>query len=137
MADDDLIRGPKWRTRTDPQRRAAAAIATFAAIAAIGAGLMALPMWLLSAAGASGWLVLLPWWLPTLGAVVWTLREPAPAIASDDDDDSWALYSIRLVLVGAKEPRPLPLRVLAAVLLGAPACWALLLVGFLVVLGVV
>ena len=106
-------------------------------IAAFGSGLMALPILILDAAGAAAWLVTLPWWLPTLASVLWTLRGPEPAVATDDDDDSWAIYSIRLVLVGADEPRPTPVRVVAALLLGAPVCWALLLIGILVVLGVV
>lgn len=97
---------------------------------------MALTMWLVDAVGAPGWLVLLPWWLPTLGTVAWTLRRPAAAIAGDDDDDSWAIYAIRFVLVGADEPRPAPIRVIAAVLVGAPVCWALLLFGVLTLTGV-
>ena len=133
---DDLIRGPNWRTRADPQHRATAAAVTFAAVVIIGAVLMALPMWLLDSLEAPGWLFLLPWWLPTLGTVIWTLRSPAPAIVTDDDDDSWAIYSIRFVLVGAGEPRPTPIRVIAATLLGAPVCWALVLFGGLILLGV-
>jgi hypothetical protein len=135
VGDDDLIRGPKWRTRTDPRRRARAAVGTLLVVASIGAALMALTMWPLSAIGAPGWVVLLPWWLPTLGVMVWTLRGPAPAIATDDDDDSWAIYAIRYVLVGADTPRPTPVRLIAAVLVGAPVCWALLLLGILTVAG--
>lgn len=136
VRDDDLIRGPKWRTRTEPQRRAAAAVGSLVLIAVVGAGLMALAMWSLGALGSPRWLVLLPWWLPTLGTVAWTLRGPAPAIATDDDDDSWAVYAIRFVLVGADEPRPAPARLIAAVLVGAPVCWALLLFGIVTLAGV-
>ncbi|MDJ0771264.1 MAG: hypothetical protein QNJ12_20920 [Ilumatobacter sp.] len=114
-----------------------AALGTFVVIAAAGTALMALAMWPLGAAGAPGWLVLSPWWVPTLGTLAWTLRTPAPAIATDDDDDSWAGYAIRFVLVGADEPRPAAIRVIAAVIVGAPVCWALVGLAVLSIAGVV
>ena len=133
--NDDLIRGPKWRTKTTPERRARAAVTTFAVLEIVGLFVMVLTIWLLDLAGAPWWLVTLPWWLPTAAAVVWTLVRPTPAVATDDDDDSWTTYSVCHVLVGEGFPRPAPLRVVAAVLFGAPIAWALGLFGLLAAMG--
>ena len=134
MNDNDLIRGPKWRTRTAPQHRALAAVVTFAVVVVIGLFVLVLATWLLDRLGAPWWLTTLPWWLPTIGAVVWTLTRPAPAVATDDDD-SWTTYSVCHVLVGEDSPRPAALRVIAAVLFGAPVVWALGLFGLLAAVG--
>lgn len=88
-------------------------------------------MWALIAAldwlGAPGWVVALPWLAPTAGAALWALGRPTPAILTDDDDDSWVGYSIRLVMIGSQEPRPRTVRAVLAVLFGAPVVAALTL----------
>lgn len=133
----DLIRGPKWRTRTTSTHRHLAAALTFVIIVAGGLATMAGCMWVLDRVGAHRWLVLMPWWLPTAAALVWTLRHPSVAEVTDDDDDSWFGYSIRWVLVGELERRPTPVRVLAALAFGAPAAWAILVLGVLALVGIV
>lgn len=134
-ANDDLRRGPKWRTRTSPRARHRAAVVWFVPIVAVGAAIMFLVILLLDRLGAPGWLATMPWWLPTLAALVWATLRPAPAVVSDDDDDSWAGYVIRFVLVGEGEPREPPLRAITAVVFGAPVVWSLLVFGVLVLLG--
>ncbi len=131
----DFIRGPKWRTRTSPERRARAAVTTFAVLELIGLFLMVLVVWLLGLLDAPWWLETMPWWLPTTAILVWTLARPSPAIPTDDDDDSWAGYSVRHVLVGDARPRSAPLRIITAVVLGAPFAWALALFALLTALG--
>ena len=68
---------------------------------------------------------------------MWTLTRPTVSGLSDDDDDSWFGYSIRWVLVGELEPRPTPVRVVAAVVFGAPVVWAVLVAGVLTLVGIV
>jgi hypothetical protein len=123
----EFLRGPKWRTRTTPSKRHRAAAVTFLVIVAAGWALLLSAVWLLDRFGAPGWLTLMPWWLPTIGAVIWALAGSTPAFVSDDDDDSWSAYAIRWVLVGENEPRPTSLRVVAAIVFGAPTIWAILL----------
>ena len=132
-----LIRGPKWRTRTTPERRHRAAALTFVIIVAAGLMTMAGGLWLLDRVGAPPWLVAMPWWLPTLATLVWTLTRPMVSGLTDDDDDSWLGYSIRWVLVGELEPRPAPVRVVAALVFGAPVVWAVLVAGVLTLVGIV
>lgn len=124
--DNEFLRGPKWRTKTSPARRHRAAVATFALTLLLGTVLMTGAMWLLSIVGAPAWLVAMPWWLPTLAAIVWTIIRPSVAVVSDDDDESWGGYANRYVLVGEHEPRAAPVRVVTALLFGAPIGWALL-----------
>ena len=133
----DLVRGPKWRTRTTPERRHRAAAVTFVIVVAVGLLSLAGALWLLDRVGAPGWLVTMPWWLPTLVTIVWTLTRPTVSGLSDDDDDSWFGYSIRWVLVGELEPRPAPVRVVAALVFGAPVVWAVLVAGVLTLVGIV
>lgn len=123
----EFIRGPKWRTRTTPAGRHRAATLTFLVIVAAGWGLLLGAVWLLDRLGAPAWLTFMPWWLPTIGAIVWALAGPKPAIVTDDDDDSWSAYAIRWVMVGEQVPRAAALRVAAAVVFGAPTIWAILL----------
>jgi hypothetical protein len=123
----EFLRGPKWRTRTTPAGRHRAAALTFLVIVAAGWALLLGAVWLLDRLGAPRWMALMPWWLPTIGAVVWTVSRPTPAVVTDDDDDSWSAYAIRWVLVGENTPRPTPVRVIAAIVFGAPAVWAILL----------
>ena len=134
-ADDDLRRGPNWRTRTSPRARHRAAIAWSVPIVAVGAATMFLLILLLGRLGAPGWMTTLPWWLATLATLVWTVVRPTPAVVSNDDDDSWAGYVIRYVLVGESEQRDLPRRAIAAAVFGAPLVWSLLVFGVLVLLG--
>ena len=130
------VRRSLWRVRTTPDKRVALATATFAVVIVVGAALMLLPIAGLRAAGAPGWVVALPWIIPTVGAVVWSVVRPTPARLTDDDDDSWVGYSIRLMLVGSEEPRTRPARVVAALLFGAPVAWSLIVFGVLELLGV-
>jgi hypothetical protein len=92
-------------------------------------------MWLLGLLGAPTWLTVLPWVLPTGGALLWAAIRPTPAVATDDDDDSWIGFAIRLVMFGEDEPRALPARLVAALLLGAPVAWALGVFGGLSIVG--
>jgi hypothetical protein len=133
----EFLRGPKWRTQTSQSRRRLAATLTFAVIVVVGAVPMAVAMWVLAALGAPTWVASLPWVLPGAGALAWTLRRPAPAVATDDDDDSWPGYAIRWAMVGEDEPRPTAVRAVAATLFGAPIVWAIgvSLLGVLVGLG--
>ena len=135
MSDDDLIRGPKWRTRTTPRRRARAVVVTGIVIVAVGVVLLGATIVLLDRLGAPVWVTTLPWWGPTAGVIGWTLTNPSPAVATDSDDDSWGGYVIRYALVGEGESRPLPVRVVTAVVLGAPMAWAMLVFGLLALLG--
>ena len=63
--------------------------------------------------------------MPTIGALLWALGRPIPAILTDDDDDSWVGYSIRQVMIGSEEPRLRTVRAVLAVVFGAPIVWAL------------
>ena len=136
MSDDELIRGPKWRTQTSPDRRHRAAVASFVPLLVVGLLLMLCGVWLFSQLGASDLMAWSAWWLPTIGVVIWTLVRPSVAEVTDDDDDSWIGYAIRFVLVGEEPMRPAASRVIAAVLVGAPVVWSLLVFGVLLLLGV-
>ncbi len=131
----EFIRGPKWRTRTAPEHRARAAVTTFAVLQIVGLILMVLMINLLEALDAPWGVTTMPFWLPTIAVLVWTLARPTPAVATDDDDDSWTTFSVRHVLVGEDRPRSAPLRILAAAVFGAPIAWALGLFGLLALLG--
>lgn len=134
-AENEFLRGPKWRTRTSPGRRHRAAALTFGLIVVVGLALMGLAIWLMRWLDAPTWVVLLPWTLPTAGVIVWTLVRPTVAEVTDDDDDSWFGYSIRWALAGELDPRPAPIRVVAAVLFGAPTVWAVAMSGLLTLTG--
>lgn len=134
---DRLVRGPKWRTRTTARRRHRAASATFVLVVVVGAVLIWAATRGLLALGAGPVTATLPWLVPTATAVIWTLLRPTAARVSDDDDDSWFGYAIRWVLVGEIEPRPAPVRVVAALVFGGPVGWSLLVVALLTVLGLV
>lgn len=133
---NELVRGPKWRTRTTESRRHRAAALTFALVVAIGGGLLAVAAWALARLGASGSIVVLTWLVPTVIVVLWTLLHPTAARLSDDDDDTWFGYAIRWALVGELDPRPAPIRLLVALLTGAPVGWALAVVAVLTLLGI-
>jgi hypothetical protein len=126
---NEFIRGPKWRTRTSPGRRARAAAATFALVVVTGLAIVGALVWIVDRLGAPTWLSVLPWLVPTVGAIAWATIRPEPAVATDDDDDGWFDYSIRYVIIGAGTPRQVPSRVIAAVLFGAPVAWALAVFG--------
>lgn len=136
-ARNEMIRGPKWRTRTSKAQRARAAWVTFLVIAGTGAVLLGGVMILLAWVGAPPWLVVAPWVVPTLVAIGWAVVRPRPAIATDDDDDSWVGYAIQHVIIGEDEPRPAPLRLLAALLSGAPVMWSLGVFGASILIGLV
>lgn len=127
---------PAWRTRTSPRRRAQAAAATFAVLVAIGAAVMGAAMAVLDAVGAPAAVAAAPWYLPTAAALAWNLRRPRPGVIGDDGDESWLVYTIRAVMVGAETPRARPARAVTAVLFGAPIVWSLLVVGVLALAGI-
>ncbi len=133
---NEFIRRSLWRVRTTTRKRATAAAFTFLLIGAVGLVVMFAVMTGLRALGSPDWLVAAPWWMPTLGMVVWTVVRPTPAIVSDDDDDSWVGYSMRLVLYGADVPQALPIRVIAALLLGALVVWAFVVFTIFELLGI-
>ncbi len=133
---NEFIRGPKWRTRTTAGRRTVAALVTFALIAGTGFVIMVLVMVGLDRLGAPDWVVALPWIVPTAGMLAWALGHPGPAVLSDVDDDCWTGFSIRTVMVGRNEARPRPLRVITAVLFGAPVVWSSVVFGIAELLGV-
>lgn len=134
--DDDLRRGPKWRTRTTPARRHGLAVVTAALVVLVGLVLMLLVVWLLAALGAPDVVAWSPWWLATMGVIAWAILRSTPAEVTDEDDDSWSGYSLRYVLVGEAEARPAIVRVVAAVILGAPIVWSMLVLGLLALAGV-
>ncbi len=90
----------------------------------------------LRAVGAPTWVVALPWLAPITGTLAWTLRSPTPAVLSDDDDESWSGYAIRSIMVGADERRPAAVRVLAALVFGAPIVWAFVVLTALELTGI-
>ena len=123
----EFLRRSLWRIRTTPERRSTAAVVTFVIILGLGAAIVWGAIAALGWLGAPGWVAALPWLMPTIGAIVWALGRPTPAILSDDDDDSWVGYSIRLVMIGSEEPRPRPVRAVLAMVFGAPVVSALTL----------
>lgn len=135
VSDDDLIAGPRWRTRTSPERRHRLALVTFGAVLIPGVLLMIAAMWLLDRVGAPAWVVALPWLVPTVGVCGWAAWWPSPAAPNDDTEQTWAGFAIRYVLVGESEPRPRSLRVLAALAFGGPVGWSVLVVAGLAIAG--
>lgn len=134
---NEFIRGPKWRMRATPQQRHRAALVTFVVVVAVGVALLTAVMWGLAALGAPPSIVVLPWLVPTAAVLLWTVLRGTPARLSDDDDDTWFGYAIRWALVGEAERRPVAVRVVVALLVGAPVGWALLVVAALIVLGII
>lgn len=133
---NEFLRRSLWRVRTTTPRRAVAAAITFLLVASIGFAVMLGLVVGLRWVGAPTWILLLPWLLPTVGAVVWTVVRPVPAVVTDEDDDSWIGYSMRLVLFGADRAQAFPVRIVAAVLFGAPIVWAFFVLTLLELLGV-
>lgn len=133
---DEFVRGPKWRTRTTPRRRHLAAAVTLGVIVIVGVVAMWACAWSLAWLGATGSVLTLVWAVPTACVVLWTLVRPTVAELTDDDDDSWFGYTIRWALVGEIDCRPAPVRVLVAVVLGAPVGWALVVFALLTVSGI-
>lgn len=109
---------------------------TFSVVAGVGLAVLLGMTSVLSWLGSPTWLIITPWLVPTAGALAWGLIRPTPAIATDDDDDSWIGFALRYVMIGEDEPRSIPLRMAAAVLLGAPVAWALGVFGVLSILGI-
>ncbi len=133
---NEFLRRSLWRMRTTTRKRATAAALTFILIAAVGFALMVGVMVALRSFGSPDWLIAAPWVVPTAGMLFWTVFRPSPAIVSDDDDDSWVGYSMRLVLFGADVPQALPIRLIAALLLGALVVWAFIVFTILELLGI-
>lgn len=96
---------------------------------AVGACIVAALVGVLAWLGAPTPVSILPWAVPTAAAIGWTLIRPSPAIATDDDDDSWPGYAIEFVLIGENTSRGAITRVIAAAVFGAPIVWALLVFG--------
>jgi hypothetical protein len=135
---NEFIAGPRWRYGLEPTRRRQLAVLTFALLVVIGATLMAAAWWVLSWGVPSSATVILVWLAPTLGVLAWVVTRPSPAETHDtNDDQTWPGFAIRYVLVGEDSPRPLPQRVVAAIVFGAPTGWCLLLAGFVSILGLV
>lgn len=132
----EFIRRSLWRVRTSTRKRAVAAAFTFLIVAAVGFGTMFGCIALLRLFEPPQWVVLLPWLAPTAGMLYWTVVRPTPAIVSDDDDDSWIGYSMRLVLFGADTPQALPIRLVAALVLGAAVVWAFIVFTILELAGI-
>lgn len=92
---------------------------------------------LLDRLGAPGWVTALPWIVPTVAVAVWALGRPVAAVLSDDDDESWSGYSVRLVMIGADVPRGRPARAATATVFGAPLGWALAVLFLIELTGIV
>jgi hypothetical protein len=121
---NEFLRRSLWRNRTTPRRRAIATALTFALLVVFGGIVMALVMTGLDRLSAPDWVVWSPWLAPTVGVLSWALARPSAAILSDDDDDKWTGYSVRVVIIGSDTPRPRPVRAIATVLFGAPVAWS-------------
>ena len=132
---DDLVRGPKWRTRTTARRRHLAAAATVFVIVVIGWSITWAAIWCLERTGAPLWVTTAPWWLPTVVVLGWSMLRPTPAAVTDDDDDTWPGYSIRWAMVGEIEPRRRSVRAVLAIGIGAPVGWLVIAVGILTITG--
>ena len=135
---NEFISGPRWRYRLEPTRRRRLAALTFAFLVIIGTTLMAAVWWTFSLVFVSAITVILVWLVPTVAVLTWVAFRPDPAETDDDNDDqTWPGFAIRYVLVGEDTPRPLPHRIVAAVVFGAPTGWCLLFVGCVSVLGLI
>jgi hypothetical protein len=121
---NEFLRRSLWRNRTTPRRREIAITLTFGLLVAFGGIVMALVMTGLERLGAPDWAVSMPWLVPTAGVLLWALAKPSAAVLSDDDDDKWTGYSVRVVMIGSDSPRPRPVRLIATVLFGAPVAWS-------------
>lgn len=117
---NEFLPRPAWRTRVSPSARWAGVAVTFLAIVAIGWAVLALLIVLLDYADVPMWLEHAVWIVPTIGAVIWTLLKPSPATASEDEAQPWSDYAVRAVMIGVEEARPVPARVVTAILFGAP-----------------
>ncbi len=133
---DRMIAPPRWRYRVSPERRHRRAAVTFGIVVVVGLAVMAGLWWLADAAGLSGFVQLQLWLVPTIAALVWTTVGPSVAESTDHNDtQTWPGFSIRYGLVGEDEPRPLPARIVVAVVFGAPVGWALVVITILGVVG--
>lgn len=135
VPNDDMIHGPRWRTRTTPERRARLALVTFVVVVAVGLIPMIGAIWLISSLGAPTFVNLLPWLVPTAAVVTWALVRPSVAEPTDDDEQTWPGFAIRYVIVGETRPRPRPARAVAAIVFGGPIGWSVVLIGALVIVG--
>ena len=133
---DDMIRGPSWRKRTTPARRHRAALITIVLYLVPGLGLMIGSIVVLGLAGAAGWIQLLPWLVPMVSVLAWSLSDPTPADVTDFEEQTWSGYVIRYVLIGEEVPRDRPHRIIAAVVLGGPVGWVIVIATALAVVGI-
>lgn len=133
---DRMIAPPRWRYRTTPERRHRAAVFTFVVVLVVGMAIMLGLWWIESAVDLSTFVRVQVWLIPTVAVLVWTIVAPSASESTDDNDtQTWPGYAIRYVLVGEDTVRPLPARLAAAALFGAPVGWALVIVGLLTLLG--
>jgi hypothetical protein len=110
-------------------------VATFLVVVGVGSAMTWAAIAGLRWLGAPGWVAALPWIAPTVGALAWALGRPTPAILTDDDDDSWAGYAVRFVMIGDGTRRSAPVRAVTTVVVGAPVVWALVVFGLATLVG--
>ena len=109
---------------------------TFAVIVALGIAVMAGVWWLEAQAELSGFVRMQIWLVPTIAVLVWTIAAPSVAESTDENDtQTWPGFAIRYGLVGEDELRPLPVRIVLAVVFGAPVGWALVVITILGIIG--
>ncbi|TDT15985.1 hypothetical protein BDK89_1567 [Ilumatobacter fluminis] len=133
---DRMIAPPRWRYRVSAERRHRRAAITFGIIVVVGLAVMAGLWWLAAAVGLSGFVQMQIWLVPTIAALVWTIVGPSVAESTDrNDTQTWPGFAIRYGLVGEDEPRPLPARIVIAVVFGAPVAWALVVITILGIIG--
>ncbi len=116
----EFLPGPRWRTRAGTRSLYAAIGVTFLAIVALGWAVLAAIIAGLDLVGVPPVWRHTTWILPTIGTLVWVLRRPAPATASEDDQQPWSDYAVRAVMVGIEQPRPAAHRAITGILFGAP-----------------
>lgn len=117
---NEFLPGPRWRTRAAKPALFSAIGVTFALIVAIGWTVLAMIIVLLDRLGVPAAWRHAMWIAPTLGALVWALRRPDPATASEDEQQPWSDYAVRAVMVGIDEPRPAAQRAITGLVFGAP-----------------
>ena len=133
---DRMVDPPRWRYRTTPERRHRRAAITFAIVVAVGVAVMVALWWLATLAGLSTFVRLQIWLVPTVAVLVWTTVAPSVAESTDHNDtQTWPGFAIRYGLVGEDERRPLPLRIVTAMVVGAPVGWALVVITLLALVG--
>lgn len=117
---NEFLPGPRWRTRAGKPALVLAIGLTFTVIVAIGWAVLAAVIVGLDRLGVPAVWRHATWIVPTVGALVWALRRPDPATASEDEQQPWSDYAVRAVMVGIDEPRPAAQRAITGLVFGAP-----------------